>query len=100
LNNACENLNIAYIHLPELGIASQDRQGLVTQADYNDLFDIYRRETLPQQSDSLERIHQWVETGQLVALTCYEADPQRCHRQCIAIELEKRFGPAFQPQQL
>jgi uncharacterized protein (DUF488 family) len=100
LKNACESLNITYFHLPELGIASEDRRELVTQADYNELFAIYRRDTLPLQSDSLQKIHQWVETGKLVALTCYEADPARCHRQCVATELEKRYGLAFQPQQL
>lgn len=100
LSNACESLGIAYIHLPELGIASEERRDLVTLEDYTALFDLYRRKTLQNQANSLEKIYQWVVTGQLVALTCYEADPQRCHRQCIAIELEKRYGATFQPRQL
>jgi len=100
LSKACESLGIAYIHLPELGIASEERRDLVTLADYSALFDLYRRKSLPYQTDALVQIHQWVATGQLVALACYEADPQRCHRQCIATELETRYGPSFHPRQL
>ena len=44
LSNACEGLGIAYAHVPELGIASEDRRGLTTQADYDGLFASYEQE--------------------------------------------------------
>ena len=60
-----------------------------TQADYDALFAEYERESLPQQGDALERIRQWIESGERVALTCYEALPCQCHRHCVAEALEK-----------
>jgi len=100
LARACEGLGITYQHLPELGIASDERQTLVTQADYDALFENFRRDSLPQQTSALEEISHLVAVGQLVALTCYEANPLRCHRLCIALELEKRFGAIFAPRQI
>ncbi|HEY3418558.1 MAG TPA: DUF488 domain-containing protein [Armatimonadota bacterium] len=100
LSKVCEGLGITYVHLPELGIASEDRQALVTQADYDALFAEYRVKTLPQQTPALCEIQRWVIAGRRVALTCYENDPRRCHRQCVAEELAKLFGSAFIPQQL
>ncbi len=89
LKNACENVGIRYEHLPELGIASEERRELVTQADYDALFTTYERESLPRQGEALDRIRQWIESGERVALTCYEALPCQCHRHCVAEALER-----------
>jgi uncharacterized protein (DUF488 family) len=89
LKNACENVAIRYEHLPELGIATEERRELHTQADYDALFAAYETESLPQQSESLERIHKWIASGERVALTCYEALPCQCHRHCVAEALER-----------
>jgi hypothetical protein len=56
-----ENVGIRYEHLPELGIASEQRQGLDTQADYDALFDDYERTWLPKQGAALEKIRAWVD---------------------------------------
>lgn len=89
LSNACDGVGIRYEHLPELGINSEERQELVTQADYDALFETYERESLPKQRVALNVIRQWIETGERVALTCYEALPCQCHRHCVAEALEK-----------
>ncbi|MEO8352162.1 MAG: DUF488 domain-containing protein [Chthoniobacteraceae bacterium] len=89
LSKACEGVGIRYEHLPELGIASEERKNLVTQADYDALFEIYEQQTLPQQTEALSRIRRWVAEGQRVALTCYEAKACQCHRHCVAEVLEK-----------
>ena len=55
LSKSCEGVGIRYEHLPELGIASDLRQDLATQEDYDALFAIYRRDSLPRQSAALEK---------------------------------------------
>lgn len=96
LKNACENVGIRYEHLPQLGIASEERRELNTQADYDALFDDYERKSLPKQTDALEIIRQWVAAGERVALTCYEALPCQCHRHCVAEALETKAGTRLQ----
>ncbi|HRJ10650.1 MAG TPA: DUF488 domain-containing protein [Prosthecobacter sp.] len=88
LKNACENVGIRYEHLPQLGIDSEDRRNLDTQADYDALFEDYERKSLPKQTEALATIRQWVAEGERVALTCYEALPCQCHRHCVAEALE------------
>lgn len=100
LGRGCEAVGIRYEHLPGLGIASSQRQGLRTQADYDALFAEYERTSLPKQGDALEKVHGWVATGQRVALTCYEHLPQQCHRHSVAEALESRFGRAFSAKHL
>jgi len=100
LSKSCDSVGIRYEHLPELGIASEERRELKTQADYDALFDIYRREYLPKQVNALNKIKIWIEKGERVALTCYERLPEQCHRHCVAEAIEENFGKAFTPQHL
>lgn len=95
LSKACEGVGIRYEHLPELGIASEERGDLCTQADYDALFKRYERETLPRQTEVLAEIRRWVEAGERVALTCFEAQPHQCHRHCVADALKKELGLSF-----
>jgi uncharacterized protein (DUF488 family) len=100
LSNACEGVGIRYEHLPELGIASEDRRNLETQADYDALFAMYERDILPHQTPALTTIRHWIEDGGRVALTCYERLPRQCHRHCVADALANQFGPVCAPQHL
>ncbi len=100
LSKDCEGVGIRYQHLPELGIASEQRQALETQADYDALFAEYERTSLPQQTEALAKIAGWVGTGERVALTCYERLPEQCHRHCVAEALEETFGKGFAPRHL
>jgi hypothetical protein len=84
LSHACDGVGIRYQHLPELGIASEERQELVTQADYDSLFSTYERTTLPHQTTALDKIIGWISEGDRVALTCYERLPAQCHRARVA----------------
>jgi hypothetical protein len=88
LRKACEGIGIRYEHLPELGISSEERRDLETQADYDALFATYKRNDLPQQKAVLEKIGSWIEQGERVALTCYEAQPHQCHRHCVSEAVE------------
>ncbi len=89
LTMACDGVGVRYEHLPDLGITSDKRKKLVTQADYDALFDDYERTVLPHQAEALETILGWMESGERVALTCYERLPQQCHRTRVATALEQ-----------
>jgi uncharacterized protein (DUF488 family) len=96
LSKACEGLGIRYEHLPELGIDSEERRNLNTQADYDALFIEYERQTLPSVTQSLARIRHWIQDGERVVLTCFERLPHQCHRHCVAKALERATGKALQ----
>jgi uncharacterized protein (DUF488 family) len=100
LAKGCDGVGIRYEHLPELGIASEQRQSLGTQADYDALFVEYERVTLPEQGEALAKIREWVRSGERVGLTCYELLPQQCHRHCLAEALERDFGKALAAKHL
>ena len=90
LSSSCQAVGIRYEHLPELGIPSDQRQELQTQADYDALFETYEKDWLPSQDESLNLVQSWIAAGEHVALTCYEHLPQQCHRHCVAEALESR----------
>ena len=92
LRGACESLGIRYEHLPELGIPSEERRELKTQADYDALFVDYERDSLPLQTEALATIRAWIKAGDSVALTCFELHPHQCHRHCVAEALEAASG--------
>jgi hypothetical protein len=92
LSNACYGLNIQYEHVPELGIPSESRRNLQGKEEYDRLFKIYARESLPREVNTLKRILSWIEQGERVALTCFERLPELCHRHCVAKELERIGG--------
>jgi len=95
LESSCEKIGIQYQHLPQLGIASVERRDLLTRKDYDALFEKYRRTYLPRQQDALNIIRSWLAKGQRVALTCYERQPEQCHRHCVANALQKQAKTNF-----
>ena len=87
LQDACEKVGIKFIHIPQLGIESSDRQELNGMADYKRLFDIYGATTLVQNNSYLLELASIVSTNNRVALTCFEKEVQMCHRGVIATQL-------------
>jgi len=100
LAKGCEGVGIRYEHLPALGIASERRRSLETQADYDALFAEYERESLPQQGLALAKIRAWIQAGERVALTCYERLPEQCHRHCVSDALERELGKGLAARHL
>ena len=84
LTSALDGLDIAYRHMPELGITSDKRKTLESRADYLVLFTEYRATTLRGHEAELAEIQQLIKTYQRVALTCFESDHEYCHRGQIA----------------
>jgi uncharacterized protein (DUF488 family) len=84
LQKYCENLSIKYIHFPEVGIQSAQRQELNNQADYDNLFMAYRKTTLSETPGTQNAIFNLLKKHQRVALTCFEANICQCHRKHLA----------------
>ena len=84
LQKECEGIDIKYVHVPQLGIESEKRQALNTQADYDALFDEYEKTTLRDNTEALQYVRNLIKSDQRVALTCFEKDPKQCHRSRVA----------------
>ncbi|MDI2113086.1 DUF488 domain-containing protein [Commensalibacter nepenthis] len=83
-------LGIQYIHIPQLGIISENRQELNTQQDYDRLFDQYEKSILLKQQESLNKLKLITDNNKRVAITCFEAVYSMCHRSRIAKVLTNR----------
>lgn len=92
LQNACEGLGIKFMHIPELGIESAERQKLISLADYKKLFDSYKKTTLKNNTSYLEQLKALCYEYNRVAITCFEKEVCMCHRGVVAKELGKLNG--------
>ena len=90
LSSSCQRVGIRYEHLPGLGISSDRRRKLNTEADFDALFKEYRIQSLPCHGTEISRIVGWLERGESVALTCFERHHAQCHRHCVAEAVESR----------
>lgn len=88
LQRYCNNLGIEYVHIPEVGIQSEQRQELNTQADYDKLFAEYCQNNLTKTTASQERILNLLKEKRRIALTCFEANICQCHRKHLAEAIE------------
>jgi len=80
LSKLLGNLGIEYVHIPELGIESSERQSLNTQNDYDRLFSKYEKTVLLEQEDALDSVLGLYEDKKRIALTCFEKEHFQCHR--------------------
>jgi len=96
LSSACAKLGIEYKHVPALGIESASRRNLDSQAEYDALFDEYRRTVLELRNAELDSLAEMVNNGSRIALICYEANPAQCHRTLVAELLSKLTGIGVQ----
>ena len=82
LRKKLKDAGIEYLHIPELGIESEERKNLKTKADYDELFAKYRQD-LPIKEVYINRIIE-LGTNRRIALLCFEADCNFCHRGEVA----------------
>jgi uncharacterized protein (DUF488 family) len=92
LQKACIGVGIEYLHIPEVGIDSDQRQELRTQADYDKLFVYYKANVLKKETDTLKNILSLIQSKRRVALTCFEANICQCHRKHLAESISKMEG--------
>ena len=88
LKKFCANLDIEYVHIPEVGIQSDQRQELNTKSDYDKLFAVYRKINLSKTTTSQNEILKLLKQHKRVALTCFEANICQCHRKHLAEAIE------------
>jgi uncharacterized protein (DUF488 family) len=90
LKNILSKFQIEYVHIPELGIESDKRQQLNTQEDYNKLFTEYANNILPDKIIYIEQLIKLYKEKKRIAITCFESNPNMCHRNKIAEYLQNR----------
>lgn len=95
LKNVVENAGIKYIHIPALGIESGKRQQLNTKEDYDNLFRNYKLNTIPQKDAEISELYKIFIENKRIALMCFEADHNFCHRSHTIEALEKKFEKEF-----
>lgn len=89
LKKYCESLGIKYLHFPELGIQSAQRQELNSQTDYDKLFTVYCKNNLSKTTNTQFEILNLLKQHKRIALTCFEANIFQCHRKYLAEAIEK-----------
>ena len=90
LQNAVENLGIEYIHIPNLGIESENRKALNTKADYDVLFARYAK-TFKEKEGDMQQLNDLIKNEKRIAITCFENDVNYCHRGVIAKKMKTYF---------
>jgi hypothetical protein len=96
LKRCCESLAIEYLHIPEVGIQSEERQELGSQLDYDKLFEAYKLHTLPTTANAQQQILSLLKQKQRVALTCFEANICQCHRKHLSEAITQLPGWKFE----
>jgi len=80
----CESIGVQYIHFPEVGIQSAQRQSLNSQSDYDALFKVYCENNLTKTTSVQLQIFNLLKTHKRIALTCFELNICQCHRKHLA----------------
>ncbi len=88
LIKSLKNVEIKYMHIPELGIPKNMRENLTTKEDYVKLFAKYRT-FLPSKENYISKLLQLGKTDR-IALMCFEKDEKFCHRGQIGAHIRKK----------
>lgn len=91
LSGICESVNLAYSHIPTLGIPSESRKSLTCKNDYQVLFAEYERTILENTNQEQESLIEVAYAAPTV-LICFEADKNMCHRTRLAKRISKKSG--------
>lgn len=100
LQKACEGVGIKYIHVPALGIESENRKALNTQEDYDCLFERYEQTSLKQNWEELLYVRSILDEEKRICLTCFEKDPRQCHRTRVAKALMELPNVTYKFQEI
>lgn len=84
-----ENAGMKYTHIPELGIPSTIRKRLGTKISHKTMFQKYRTKLLPKQVTAIEQLLNLINKKERIALVCFEANHQFCHRHVLVEYLQK-----------
>ena len=84
-----EKAGIKYFHIPELGIPSAMRKGLGISISHKKLFRRYETKLLPKQEAAKLQLLKLIDKYPRIALVCFEANYQFCHRNTLLEYLKK-----------
>ena len=84
-----ESAGMKYIHIPELGIPSAMRKGLGESVSHKNLFKAYENKLLPKQETEIKQLMDLTNKDERIALVCFEADHNFCHRHTLVEHLQK-----------
>jgi uncharacterized protein (DUF488 family) len=88
LNGHLKQVDIDYLHLPQLGIPREVRGLAIGKRDRRDLWDWYDRYIVEQFAG--RNLHYFFNfANHPIALMCLEIDPTSCHRHRLVIALER-----------
>ncbi len=95
LKRICEERGVKYKSIPELGIQAEIRKPLIKMNDYETLFLDFEENHMPTATQYLEEIKEMLENNERIALMCFEACLDKCHRKIVAQHLyeycEKKY---------
>jgi len=91
LGRLCGKVGIEYVHFPELGISSDQRQDLDIPGARQSLFDKYERSTLSSQVNAIARVGELMQKMASV-LVCMEACHSECHRSRLSTVVSATTG--------
>ncbi len=89
MSDIAGKLGIEYVHLPELGISSEDRSTLSDFESYQALLDRYESEMLPGRGEAIANVVSLL-NQKPSALLCMEKDVRCCHRGRLAKTAAKK----------
>jgi uncharacterized protein (DUF488 family) len=87
---------IAYLHLQKLG-TPKDGRDAARAGNMDKLFKIYSKHLkTPEARAEMDELETLARSGKRLCLLCFERNPDECHRQWIAEEIEARTGVPVQ----
>jgi uncharacterized protein (DUF488 family) len=87
---------IAYLHLQKLGTPKEGREA-ARSGNMDKLFRIYSRHLKTKGAqEEMDELTALTKSGKRVCILCFERNPDECHRQWIAEEIEERTGAKVQ----
>ena len=85
---------ISYLHLQKLG-TPKDGRDAARAGNMDKLFKIYSKHLKTMEARAeMDELEALAKSGQRLCLLCFERNPEQCHRQWIAEEIETRTGVA------
>ncbi len=91
LTRLSSDLDIDYVHIPDLGIPALNRQSLSTFEDYQKLLKHYQEHILPNVQEAQQLATQLLRECPSV-LMCFESDPRCCHRSSLGESISANSG--------
>jgi ParB/RepB/Spo0J family partition protein len=86
LRRALEGQDIAYIHMPDLGVPREVRARLARSRDWAELFQWYDDNVVPRLGNgAVSRLQETAKPP--MAFMCVEQNPRQCHRHRMALAL-------------